>query len=125
MGNIVAGPSTKELNALNSDLETKGVYNRSEWLTDSERGSDGNLRISFNRYVMSIGAFTASISHAAGQVIGTIPEGYRPMGYIDTIGYCNGSSCVLRITSAGEISIWNMANSVKGRLYFYTTYFRA
>lgn len=113
------------LNALNSGLDTKGVYSRSEWFTDSERGSDGNLRISFNRYVMSIGAFTASISHAVGQEIGTIPEGYRPNGYIDTIGYCNGSPCVVRIKEDGKISIWNMANSTTGRLYFYATYFRA
>lgn len=112
-----------DIDTLNSNMSINGAYSRLAWLTDSERGSDGGVSVCYNGTVISVDVLTANISHSTDQVIGTIPEGYRPLYNANFVGYCNGSPCIVRIKLDGGIVIWHMANSATGRLYFHARYF--
>ena len=121
MGNVVAGPSAKELNALNSKIayDWSPIVNYVSSLETEARGTItrfGKMRtISFQGVTRT---------HTEDEVLATLPEADTPTaGPIFVSANVGSSSVVIRIGTNGQVTLYALFEvTTSGRVYFGTTY---
>ena len=131
VNNLTSTSTTQPLSAaqgkaLNDALNNKNWYN---WISNMPSGEVDSGSACFAMVdvnTVCVALRTTGKVHAEGNLLLTIPTGYRPLVAFTTVAKSGQNDiCIVSVSTNGQVTVWSIPGSTSGRLITSFSYVRS
>lgn len=112
--------------ALNDALNNKNWYNWVSNMPSAEVDSGAVCTAMVDVNTVCVALRTTNKAHAEGNLLLTIPTGYRPFASFTTVAKSGQNDiCIVSVSTNGQVAVWAIPGSTSGRLITSFSYVRS
>ena len=114
------------ISALNDALNNKNWYNWISNMPSAEVDSGAACTAMVDVNTVCVALRTTNKAHAEGNLLLTIPTGYRPLVAFTTVAKSGqNDTCIVSVSTNGQVTVWSIPGSTSGRLITSFSYVRS